>query len=144
LIAREETLLRRPLGTFLPMDRRSANQLLATLVLVGLLAGCGVARVEHEVLSGNEPVPAGPLAPVIQRAGAPPLECRGMPQPTCESSATEVDASGMGIAEADIVRVILTCTVVRCTAQNGEYRVDLLRRDGQTFEVMGGAYGVTE
>jgi hypothetical protein len=126
------------------MDRRSANQLLTTLVLVGLLAGCGVAHVEREVLSGNEPVPAGPLAPVIQRAGSPPLECRGMPQPTCQSSATDVDASGMGITEADIVRVILTCTVERCTAENGEYRVDVLRRDGQTFEVMGGAYSGVE
>lgn len=50
----------------------------------------------------------------------------------------------MGNAEADIVRVILTCTIDRCTAENGEYRVDALCRDGQTFEVMGGAYSGVE
>lgn len=44
----------------------------------------------------------------------------------------------------DVQRVIVSCVLPRCDDFNGEFRVDLMLRDGTTREMGGGAYGTTQ
>jgi len=93
------------------------------------LTGCGLTRT---VVNGDPPVPAGPLGPVVPgEAGAPPVECRGVPIEQCQGFT--------GIGDPNVVRVIVTCMTV-CTPVKGDVRIDVLRPNGSTESMGQGSY----
>lgn len=112
------------------MDRPARHLLTAVVVAVAVgLAGCGITPT---ILNGDPPVPAGPLGPIVPgQAGAPPVECRGVPLEQCQGFG--------GIGDPNVVRVIVTCMTV-CTAAKGEVRIDVLRPNGTTESMGQGSY----
>lgn len=100
------------------------------LAIVGvslIVAACGLTPV-----AARPPVPAGPLGPIVPGpAGAPPVECRGVPIEQCTSFANA--------GEADVVRYIITCIAV-CTPQQGTVRIDILGSNGATRSAGEGQY----
>jgi hypothetical protein len=101
-------------------------------IAVGL-AGCDLTRT---VVNGDPPVPAGPLGPIVPgQAGAPPVECRGIPIEQCQSMG--------GVGGGNIVRVIVTCMTV-CTPAKGDVRIDVLRPNGTTESMGQGSYAGAE
>ena len=92
-----------------------------------MVAACGLTPVEN-----RPPVPAGPLGPIVPGpAGAPPVECRGVPIEQCTSFANA--------GEVDVVRYIVTCTTV-CTPLKGDVRIDVLGSDGTVRNHGDGGY----
>ena len=116
------------------MDRPARLLFAAVAVAVAVgLAGCGLTRT---VVNGDPPVPAGPLGPVVAgQAGAPPVECRGVPIDECQSMG--------GVDGPDVVRVIVTCMTV-CTRAKGDLRIDVLRPNGTTESMGQGSYAGAE
>ncbi len=99
--------------------------LVALLVLAA--AGCGIERSVDE-----RPVPPGPLVPPVPALdGGPPIECRGVPQETCQSFGNQ--------DQPNVVRVIVTCTEA-CTPTGGSVRIDVLRPNNTTEWVGNGTY----
>ena len=89
------------------------RRLLAIAGIAFAVAACGLTPVAN-----RPPVPPGPLGPIIPgQGGAPPVECRGVPREQCMSM--------VNLAEADVVRYIITCTSV-CTPDQGDVRIDIL------------------
>ena len=116
------------------MDRPARSLLAAVVVVMAVgVTGCGLTPT---VLNGDPPVPAGPLGPVVPgQAGAPPVECRGVPIEPCQSMAS--------VAEPNVVRVIVTCMTV-CTPTTGDVRIDILRPTGTTESRGQGSYAGAE
>jgi hypothetical protein len=117
-------------------DVNRLRPLMAGLLVAVALAACVAVPVPQ-----RDPVPAGPLGPVIAAPdGGPPIECRGIPQDRCREVGTVRDGEG-GVAQADIVRVIVTCEGAPCTLADGAFRIDILLKDGSTIEHGSGGYG---
>ncbi len=110
--------------------RLTAPRRLSVLAMLALaVAGCGLERA---VVGGGGPVPPGPLGPILPaQNGGPPLECRGVPPEMCQSFGN--------VDQANVVRVIVTCTET-CTDQGGSVRIDVLRPDGTTESMGDGSY----
>jgi hypothetical protein len=118
-----------------PMSNRQSfmcRARLSTFLAVGLLVGgCEFTRT---VVGGPDPIPVGPVGPVVQNPnGGPPVECRGMPIQQCQQSAPS------DLGRNDVVRAIVTCTKV-CTPIEGEYRLDLVTAGGRVEQAGGGGY----
>lgn len=126
------------------MARTSRSLGFAVALVAAMVSGCGILQpVTREVVTvDSSPISPELIGPLIERPGAPPIECRGVPRVHCLDGG-EVELEAMGFAPGDIERLIVTCTVAQCTPADGEYRVDVLRKDGRSLEVMGGAYSTT-
>lgn len=103
------------------------RRLLTGPLLALVLTACGLVPVGQ-----GPPVPAGPLGPIAPgEAGAPPIECRGVPLEQCKGFASA--------DQPDVVRWIITCTSV-CTPDKGDVRIDILGPDGTTRAAGQGSY----
>jgi hypothetical protein len=117
--------------------RQAAGRALVTLAVAVATAGCVVSGAAPQ--PPRQPVPAGPLGPIIPNPnGGPPVECRGLPRDECVSLG-DIGQGQPGIDVDQIVRVILTCQGI-CTPADGEYRIDLLFADGTMHDFGQGGY----
>ena len=122
------------------MNRRLLPALLVTL----LASGCGLVLDPGGGPDAQPPVSGEELGPIIPAPnGGPPIECRGVARAHCEGPGIFEDGVG-GLRVRDVQRVIVTCTSLTCGPGGGEFRIDVLLRDGTTQEIGAGGYGSTE
>ena len=119
------------------MARRFATSALLAVASSTLLAGCFV------LLNGQgaerNPIDPQPAGPIIQRAGGPPTECRGVPEQHCLENTAHFEDDALGVPRAEVERFVVSC-IGACNAREGEFRIDIVLVDGSTRSVGGGGY----
>ena len=116
--------------------------LIGSIFVALVLTGCGI--ILGEAGPELEPVPAGPLGPVVAPPGGdgPPIECRGIVRERCVEVGVLRDGMGGGIDLEAVERVIVSC-IGRCTPDAGEFRIDVLVGE-HTSEIARGGYGASQ
>jgi len=131
------------------------SRLVAAIVIVGLVSGCGLTFQSRGGPIERAPVSGEELGPVFDAPnGGPPIECRGLAEGHCLSPGSIEDPTGgvmdpaahwtTSSASADVRRVIVSCEIQRCDDAGGAFRIDVVLEDGSTQEIGRGGYGEFE